>query len=65
VQGRLSKKYLSVEIEAKCKHCDQDLHITVDSNMKISVQEKKASPLMFSPDVDWDHFTGRNIIDGY
>jgi hypothetical protein len=56
---------MSVEIETKCRHCDQILHITVDSNMQASVLEDQATPLVFMPDVDWANFAGRTIIDSY
>jgi hypothetical protein len=65
VQGQLRKEYLSVDIETKCRHCDQIIHITIDSNMQASVRDDQASPLMFSPNVDWDHFTDRTIIDAF
>jgi hypothetical protein len=65
VQGYLQNKFISVEIETKCNHCDQSLHITVDSKMNVSVRDPGASPLMFMPDVDWDHFTQPTIIDAY
>jgi hypothetical protein len=65
VQGRLRNELISVEIETNCKHCGQALHLTVDSAMRFSVGESGAAPLMFSPDVDWEHFTGRSIIDSY
>jgi hypothetical protein len=41
------------------------MHITADSDMHVSVREEEASPLMFSPDVDWEHFAERTIIDSY
>ncbi len=65
MQGRLRNEYLTVEIETKCRHCDQALHITLDSSMKYSVREEGASPLLFMPDVDWDNFAERTIIDSY
>lgn len=33
--------------------------------MRVSVREPEASPLVFSPDVDWEHFEQRTIIDAY
>jgi hypothetical protein len=65
VQGNLQNKLVSVEIETKCKHCEQSLHILADSSMKVSVREQEAAPLVFMPDVDWDHFADRTIIDAY
>jgi hypothetical protein len=65
VQGRLRKEYVSIEVETKCKHCDQALHLTIDSDMRISVRETDAKPLAFLPDIDWSNFTERTIIDSY
>jgi hypothetical protein len=65
VQGRLRNELISVDIETKCKHCDQSLHLTIDSKMQVSVQEKDALPLVFMPDVNWDGFAERTIIDSY
>jgi len=65
VQGHLRNEHLSVEIETKCSHCDLLLHLTLDSLMQVSVREQAARPLVFMPEVDWEHFTGRTIIDSY
>ncbi len=65
VQGHLQNKVIAVEIETKCKHCEQSLHILIDSNMKVSVREEGATPLVFMPDVDWEKFSQRTIIDAY
>jgi hypothetical protein len=65
VQGRLRNEYVSVEIETHCRHCDQVMHITIDSNMRFSVREDQATPLVFMPDVDWANFAGRTIIDAF
>jgi hypothetical protein len=65
VQGQLRNEFVSVEIETRCQHCDQPLHITTDSKMQVSVREKDAAPFVFMPDVDWDHFAERTIIDSY
>ena len=54
-----------MEIETKCSHCDLLLHLTLDSLMQVSVREQAARPLVFMPEVDWEHFTGRTIIDSY
>ena len=65
VQGHLRKEYISVEVATKCKHCGQALHLTIDSNMQVSVGESDANPLVFMPNVDWESFTEQNIIDSY
>ena len=65
VQGHIRKAYVSAEIETACVHCGQNLHIQMDSDMRFSVHEQQAAPLVFSPDVDWVHFTQPTIIDAY
>ena len=39
--------------------------ITIDSDMKFSVCEDGAEPLVFMPHVDWETFAEPNIIDAY
>jgi len=65
VQGQLLNRYVSVEIETKCRHCDRALHITIDSDKRVSVREVRAAPLVFMPEMDWDQFAERTIIDSY
>jgi hypothetical protein len=65
VQGQLRKNYVSIEVETKCRHCDQALHLTIDRNMRVSVRESGAEPLVFMPDIDWKNFAEETIIDSY
>jgi len=65
VQGQLRKEYVSIEVETKCKHCDRVMHFTIDSDMRVSVRESDANPLVFMPDMDWNNFAERTIIDSY
>jgi hypothetical protein len=65
VQGQLRKEYVSIEVETKCSHCGHSIHFSIDSNMQVSIRELDANPLVFMPDVDWDHFTEQTIIDSY
>lgn len=65
VQGRLRDERLSVEVETECAHCGQELHLTLDSELRWSIKESDANPLVFMPDVDWEHLTGPNIINDY
>ncbi len=64
-KGNYKKRIVSVEIETKCKHCGQSLHILIDSNMRVSVREEGAAPLVFMPEIDWEKFAERTIIDAY
>ncbi|HSF79877.1 MAG TPA: hypothetical protein VLA49_01505 [Anaerolineales bacterium] len=54
-----------MEIETRCRHCEQAMHIRLDSNMRFAVREEGSAPLVFMPDIDWDHFAERTIIDSY
>jgi hypothetical protein len=65
VQGQLLKQYVSVEIETNCRHCIRAMHIAIDSDMRVSVREGDAVPLVFMPDMDWDNFAELTIIDSY
>lgn len=49
----------------KCSHCDQGMHLSIDSNLRIAVREEGAAPWVFMPDMDWEHFAERTIIDAY
>ena len=65
VQGALRKEALSGWIETECAHCGQELHIKVDSNCDWTVAEPDANPLLFVPEIDWQHFSKANIIHDY
>jgi len=65
VQGHLRKEHTSVEVATHCLHCGQGLHLTIDSQMQVSVREPGAQPLVFLPYVDWKTFKEPNIIDSY
>ena len=65
MQGHLRKEFTSIDVTTECEHCDQVLNLKVDSNMEVSVGESDANPLVFVPEVDWDSFGERNIIDAY
>ena len=65
MQGRLRHEKISVEIETRCAYCGQELHLILDSELKWSIKETGAVPLLFVPEVDWGHFEGSNIIHDY
>ena len=65
VQGRLRKEHLSVSIRTECAHCAQPMHITLDSELRYSVNEEGAEPLVFEPHINWETFTEPNIIHAY
>jgi hypothetical protein len=65
VQGQLRGKPLSVAIKTECTHCTKPLHIEIDSELRYSVEEKGANPIVFVPLVNFAKLTGPNIIDAF
>ena len=37
----------------------------IDNTMRVSLRETQAKPLVFMPDLDWNHFAEPNIIHAY
>ena len=65
MQGRLRGERLAVEIETACAHCSQALHLTLDSELNWSIKGSDALPLLFVPQIDWEHFEDPDIIHDY
>jgi hypothetical protein len=65
VQGRLRKEVISVTIGTVCDHCNQPFTITLDSKMNFHVSPEDATPLIFSPQIDWASFSDPNIIQAF
>ena len=63
VQGRLRSEKLTFHIETRCGHCNQPLHLEVNSDLDVDVIEKEAEPLIFAPLVDFGRLQAPNIID--
>ncbi len=65
MEGRLLNKSLSVEVKTRCHHCRRALRMTIDSEMRVTVREPRATPWVFMPDVNWANFPEPTIIDSY
>ena len=52
-------------IETECAHCGRPLHIEMDSELRYSVAEQGAQPLIFVPIVDFDRLEDPSIIDAF
>jgi hypothetical protein len=65
VQGRLRGEKLRVSIASQCRHCSRPLALEVDEELRWRVTSPQASPLLFEPDLDWNTFSGPNIIHDY
>ena len=65
VQGQLRRETLSCVIETECGHCQQPLHIEIDSELEYRVVEKAAQPLVYVPLVDIGNLDEPSIIDSF
>jgi hypothetical protein len=66
VQGRLrAGEGLTFTIQSECAHCHRPLHLEMDGAMNYRLDDPAAQPLMFVPEVDWNHFEDPNIIHAY
>ena len=65
MQGLLRNEKLSFQIETECAHCHAPLHIEMDSHLDYQVIEKDATPVIFSPMVDFGKLEDPSIIDAY
>ncbi len=65
VQGQLRRESLTFSIETACAHCGRPIHIEMDSELRYSVLEQDAAPLVFAPMVDFDRLEDPSIIDAF
>jgi len=65
VQGRLRNEPLEFSVATECAHCARPIHIDLDSRLDFRVQEIGASPLVFTPIVDFAKLSGPSIIDDF
>jgi hypothetical protein len=65
VQGQLRGEPLSFVIETECGHCQEPIHIEIDSQLKYRVMESGAQPLVYVPMVDVHKLEEPSIIDSF
>lgn len=65
MQGQLRGEALSVLVKTECAHCRQPMHIEIGSDMRSSVREEGAAPIVFVPDVDLYTLEDPSIIDSF
>jgi hypothetical protein len=56
---------MRVRVESECHHCSRPLTMDVDERLRFRVLSRGASPLIFEPDMNWNNFSGANIIHDY
>ena len=62
MQGRLRKEDLSVEVSTRCAHCSENLDLTINSDMNVSVHQN-TEPMVFIPKVNFFDLEDPNIIE--
>jgi hypothetical protein len=65
VQGQLRNEYLTFTIESECACCGKEIQIELDSELKFSVSDPQAKPLVFIPSVDFKSLEDPSIIDAF
>jgi hypothetical protein len=65
VQGQLRKETLTLTIRTECAHCGKEICIEMDSELRFSVADSQARPLIFVPSVDFGSLEDPSIIDAF
>ncbi len=65
MEGRIRNQPISVDIQSECAHCGRELRLRVDSELRWSLADSDAEPLVFEPEVDWETFSEPNITHAY
>jgi hypothetical protein len=65
VQGHLRNEKLSFTIKTECGHCQQPIHIEIDSDLNYRVLDAGAEPLIHIPTADPKKLEDPSIIDGF
>ena len=65
MQGHLRNEQLKVSIQTECAHSGRPISIDIDSELNYAVRDKKATPLIFVPMVDFDRLEAPSIIDAF
>jgi len=62
VEGRLRQEELTIDIRSRCAHCDRQIEISIDSELRY---DAPPDVVVFEPRVDWSTFREPNIIRHY
>jgi len=65
VQGHLRKEHLTFTLQTQCAHCGKELRIEIDSDLKYSVSDPEARPIILVPMVDFKKLKDPSIIDAF
>ena len=65
MQGQLRKQALTFQVQTECGHCGEPINLEIDSDLNYRVLEGDASPLVYTPMIDFDKLDDPSIIDGF
>lgn len=65
MQGRLRHTDLSISGRTVCAQSGREIHLTIDSDLSITVHDSGADPLIFVPLVDFARLEDPSIIDAF
>jgi hypothetical protein len=65
VQGQLRNELLTFTIQTECACCGKEIQIEMDSNLRYSISDPGARPLVFVPTVDFNTLEDPSIIDAF
>jgi hypothetical protein len=65
VQGQLRSEYLEFSIETQCAHCQEPIHIEIDSDLSYRVLDSACAPVIHVPLVDLRKLEEPSIIDAF
>ena len=56
---------MSIVVETRCEHCSERMTLEVDGDMKVSVEQAGAAPMVFTPDVQVFDVEAPSIVDDF
>ncbi len=66
VLGQIRNGYASVKAQTKCAHCTKKVHLELDSNNKVHIEEQGIEPLVFFPAVkDLSKASNEYVLHGF
>ena len=65
VQGQLRNERLSYKVTTECGHCQQAIHIEIDSGLKYRVLDQEPEPMVYMPFVNFETLDDPSIINAF
>jgi hypothetical protein len=56
---------MAAVIRTRCARSGRRLTLEIDAEGTVAVREKGAAPLLFEPEIDWERFEKRHILDDF